>query len=126
MVIRTVLVIYMGQNIQVQEMTCIMILKVVGLVLTTVGPAIIILMLSYLIPIIATFYICLICCSSMLVNSITKLIRGDGKPAFPLYFVFINFIDKVILMIDLFGMKNAYDIEYDGKQIYYILGVMLF
>ena len=103
-----------------------MLWKIIGLVLSTVGPAIIILMLAYFIPILATFIIVLICCSFMLVNSITKFVRGDGKPAFPLYFIIINFIDKVLLLVYLFGMKNAYNFQYSQTWMIVILVAMFF
>lgn len=124
MVIRIVLVIYMGQVQQGRERTCTMLWKIIGLVFSTVGPAIVILMLAYFIPILATFIIVLLCCSFMFVNTLTKLIRGDGKPAFPLYFIFINFIDKTLLLVYLFGMKNAYNIEYKQAWMITVLAVM--
>lgn len=124
MVIRVVLVIYMGQVQQGRERTCTMLWKIIGLVLSTVGPAIVILALAYFIPILATFIIVLACCSFMFANTLTKLIRGDGKPAFPLYFIFINFVDKTVLLVYLFGMKNAYNIQYSQTWMIVVLVVM--
>jgi len=102
-----------------------MIFKMYGLVLITVGPAIIIMGLAYVVPFVVTFILVLCCCSYLLVNSIIKLVRGDGKPAFPLYFVLINFVSKALLLTYVFGMQNGYGIEHHTSWLIAIYCTLL-
>ncbi|CAL6099605.1 C3HC4 type (RING finger) and transmembrane domain-containing protein [Hexamita inflata] len=112
MIIRTVLMIYVNNQQNDNQGMGKMIIKILLLVLSTVGPAVLILLLAYFIPILATFVLVLLTCSFMFVTSVAKFIKGDGKPAFPLYFIFANLLNKCLLLSYIFGMLNAYNLEH--------------
>lgn len=68
-------------------------------------------MLSYVIPFIATFVLVIITTSYMIAYILILLIK-NYKPSYPLYYVFVNLLDKCLILCYLFGMKNSYGIEY--------------
>lgn len=86
-------------------------LRILGILFGTILPAILIIMLSYVIPFIATFVLVIITTSYMIAYVLILLIK-NYKPSYPLYYVFVNLLDKCLILCYLFGMKNSYGIEY--------------
>lgn len=92
------------QNInQMRHTQCQIIGRLMGMLLGTILPAVIIIILAYFIPLVATFVLVMISTSYMIAYVLILLIK-NYKPTYPLYYVFLNFVDKSMILCYLFGM----------------------
>ena len=67
---------------------------------------------------------------------ITVAVKGN-RPAYPLYYIILNTADKALVLTYIFGLDNAYGVEYQlaylitvnatliGSLILYIMQVLL-
>lgn len=85
--------------------------RLIGLLLCSILPAILIVILAYFVPLIVTFILVVILAQHTFVYVITVIVKGH-KPTYPLYYIILNTADKALVLTYIFGLDNAYGVEY--------------
>lgn len=88
-------------------------------------PGLVVIFLAFAIPYLATFILCLILASYLVVVIIQKFVDADPRPCFPLYFTLSNMLVKIGLLTYCFGIDNAFGFEFHKEWIWTLLGVFL-
>ncbi|KAH0570189.1 Zinc finger, C3HC4 type (RING finger) and transmembrane domain-containing protein [Spironucleus salmonicida] len=96
-----------------------------GLTFSMICPGLILLLIAFFVPYLATLILCLIMSSYLLIAILHKFIKADGKVCYPLYFTLVNCVVKVFLLIYCFGVENAFQFEFRKSWLITILCVLL-